>query len=43
MCQVIKTAKILALEKMTKSEMLCLMVGGMATIAGGVLAAFIAC
>lgn len=30
------------LEKMTKSEMLCLMVGGMATIAGGVLAAFIA-
>ena len=29
------------LEKMTKSEMLCLMVGGMATIAGGVLAAFI--
>ncbi|NND88999.1 MAG: Na+ dependent nucleoside transporter, partial [Flavobacteriaceae bacterium] len=30
------------LENMTKSEMLCLMVGGMATIAGGVLAAFIA-
>ncbi len=30
------------LDKMTKSEMLCLMVGGMATIAGGVLAAFIA-
>lgn len=30
------------LEGMTKSEMLCLMVGGMATIAGGVLAAFIA-
>lgn len=30
------------LEKMTKSEILCLMVGGMATIAGGVLAAFIA-
>ncbi|MGB1451420.1 MAG: NupC/NupG family nucleoside CNT transporter, partial [Marinirhabdus sp.] len=29
------------LERMTKSEMLCLMVGGMATIAGGVLAAFI--
>ena len=30
------------LDNMTKSEMLCLMVGGMATIAGGVLAAFIA-
>lgn len=30
------------LDKMTKSEVLCLMVGGMATIAGGVLAAFIA-
>jgi CNT family concentrative nucleoside transporter len=30
------------LHTMTKSEMLCLMVGGMATIAGGVLAAFIA-
>jgi len=30
------------LDTMTKSEMLCLMVGGMATIAGGVLAAFIA-
>lgn len=30
------------LENMSKSEMLCLMVGGMATIAGGVLAAFIA-
>lgn len=30
------------LDKMSKSEMLCLMVGGMATIAGGVLAAFIA-
>ncbi|MAP53346.1 nucleoside transporter C-terminal domain-containing protein [Altibacter sp.] len=30
------------LDRMTKSEMLCLMVGGMATIAGGVLAAFIA-
>lgn len=29
------------LEKMTKSELLSLMVGGMATIAGGVLAAFI--
>jgi CNT family concentrative nucleoside transporter len=29
------------LDKMTKSEILCLMVGGMATIAGGVLAAFI--
>ena len=29
------------LEKMTKSELLCLMSGGMATIAGGVLAAFI--
>lgn len=29
------------LEKMTKSEILCLMVGGMATIAGGVLAAYI--
>ena len=29
------------LEKMTMSEMLCLMSGGMATIAGGVLAAFI--
>ena len=27
---------------MTKSEILCLMIGGMATIAGGVLAAFIA-
>ncbi|MDC7994573.1 NupC/NupG family nucleoside CNT transporter [Altibacter sp. HG106] len=30
------------LDRMTKSEILCLMVGGMATIAGGVLAAFIA-
>jgi len=30
------------LEKMTKSEILTLMVGGMATIAGGVLAAYIA-
>lgn len=30
------------LDKMTQSEMMCLMVGGMATIAGGVLAAFIA-
>ena len=29
------------LEKMTKSELFCLMVGGMATIAGGVLAAYI--
>lgn len=29
------------LEKMTKSEMLCLMVGGMATIAGGVFAAYV--
>ncbi|MAW20873.1 MAG: Na+ dependent nucleoside transporter [Flavobacteriales bacterium] len=29
------------LEKMTMSEMLCLMSGGMATIAGGVLAAYI--
>ena len=29
------------LEKMTMSEMLCLMSGGMATIAGGVLAAFV--
>mgnify|MGYP000563150419 CR=1 FL=1 len=29
------------LDKMTPSEMLCLMVGGMATIAGAVLAAFI--
>lgn len=29
------------LEKMTKSEMLCVMVGGMATIAGGVMAAYI--
>ena len=30
------------LAKMTKSELICLMVGGMATIAGGVLAAYIA-
>lgn len=30
------------LDRMTRSEILCLMVGGMATIAGGVLAAFIA-
>ncbi|WP_245917664.1 NupC/NupG family nucleoside CNT transporter [Aureitalea marina] len=30
------------LESMTRSEILCLMVGGMATIAGSVLAAFIA-
>ena len=29
------------LEKMTKSELLCLMTGGMATIAGGVFAAYI--
>ena len=29
------------LEKMTKSEILCVMVGGMATIAGGVMAAYI--
>ena len=29
------------LEKMTKSELMCLMCGGMATIAGGVLAAYI--
>jgi concentrative nucleoside transporter, CNT family len=29
------------IEKMTKSEILCLMSGGMATIAGGVLAAYI--
>lgn len=29
------------LEKMSKSEMLCLMTGGMATIAGGVFAAYI--
>lgn len=29
------------IEKMTKSELLCLMSGGMATIAGGVLAAYI--
>lgn len=29
------------LERMSKSELLCLMIGGMATIAGGVLAAFI--
>ena len=29
------------LDKMTMSEMLCLMSGGMATIAGGVLAAYI--
>lgn len=29
------------LERMSKSELLCLMVGGMATIAGGVLAAYI--
>lgn len=29
------------IEKMTRSEVLCLMVGGMATIAGGVLAAYV--
>lgn len=29
------------LDKMTKSELMCLMTGGMATIAGGVLAAYI--
>ena len=29
------------IERMNRSEMLCLMVGGMATIAGGVLAAYI--
>lgn len=29
------------IEKMTRSEMLCLMVGGMANIAGGVLAAYV--
>ncbi|MFK8044469.1 MAG: NupC/NupG family nucleoside CNT transporter [Crocinitomicaceae bacterium] len=29
------------LDKMTKSEIMCLMTGGMATIAGGVLAAFV--
>ncbi|MBR9920841.1 MAG: Na+ dependent nucleoside transporter [Bacteroidetes bacterium] len=29
------------LEKMSKSEILCLMVGGMATIAGGVFAAYV--
>ena len=29
------------LEKMTRSEMMCLMTGGMATIAGGVFAAYI--
>src|SRR5690606_9861792 len=29
------------IKKMTKSELLCLMSGGMATIAGGVLAAYI--
>ncbi|HEY5552194.1 MAG TPA: nucleoside transporter C-terminal domain-containing protein [Opitutaceae bacterium] len=29
------------LEKMTRSEILCVMIGGMATIAGGVLAAYI--
>lgn len=29
------------IEKMTRSELLCLMIGGMATIAGGVLAAYV--
>jgi concentrative nucleoside transporter, CNT family len=29
------------IEKMTRSEVLCVMVGGMATIAGGVLAAYV--
>ncbi len=29
------------LERMTRSELLCVMIGGMATIAGGVLAAYI--
>ncbi|WP_256012648.1 NupC/NupG family nucleoside CNT transporter [Desertivirga xinjiangensis] len=29
------------IEKMTRSEILCLMIGGMATIAGGVLAAYV--
>jgi len=29
------------LEKMTRSEILCVMIGGMATIAGGVMAAYI--
>ncbi|MEZ4907137.1 MAG: hypothetical protein R2771_05740 [Saprospiraceae bacterium] len=29
------------LEKMTKSEILLVMIGGMATVAGGVLAAYI--
>lgn len=29
------------IEKMTRSEMLCLMIGGMANIAGGVLAAYV--
>ena len=29
------------IEKMTKSELLCIMTGGMATIAGGVFAAYI--
>jgi CNT family concentrative nucleoside transporter len=29
------------LEKMTRSELLCVMIGGMATIAGGVMAAYV--
>lgn len=29
------------IKNMTKSEILCLMVGGMATIAGGVFAAYV--
>jgi CNT family concentrative nucleoside transporter len=29
------------LEKMTRSELLCVMVGGMATVAGGVMAAYV--
>lgn len=29
------------IEKMTRSELLCLMIGGMSTIAGGVLAAYV--
>jgi len=29
------------LDRMTKSEMMCLMTGGMATIAGGVLASYV--
>ena len=30
------------IQKMTKSELMCLMTGGMATIAGGVFAAYVA-